>query len=326
MSNLRHLLPPLNALRTFEAAARHGSFKLAAEELCVTQAAISRQIQTLETFYGLKLFLRSNRKVELTNDGHALYLAASSAFNHIATASRDLLRRYSQDYLALITTTAFAQLWLMPRLKQLRTQHPELQLHLISSEANPDYQERFGAAVTLGLEEHPHYVAEYLFSEEIFPVCTPGFLAQNPQVSTLEGLMTVTLLNLSASHWKARLWVPIDWSFWLEQVGFAASMRKEAMDFSHYSMLMDAVHEEVGVGLAWRHLVQQQLDSGKLVRPISDTYLADDRRHYFVCRRDLAGSREMQVLRDWLLAQTQELRTGSLHDDTGQDSSARSRP
>ncbi|MNN19169.1 Glycine cleavage system transcriptional activator [compost metagenome] len=98
------------------------------------------------------------------------------------------------------------------------------------------------------------------------------------------------------------------------------------MDFSHYSMLMDAVHEEVGVGLAWRHLVQQQLDSGKLVRPISDTYLADDRRHYFVCRRDLAGSREMQVLRDWLLAQTQELRTGSLHDDTGQDSSARSRP
>ncbi|MCY1298381.1 Glycine cleavage system transcriptional activator [compost metagenome] len=308
MSNLRQLLPPLNALRTFEAAARHGSFKLAAEELCVTQAAVSRQIQTLEDFYGLKLFLRGNRKVQLTSDGHALYLAASSALQHIASASRELLRRNSLDYLALITTTAFAQLWLMPRLKQLRAQHPELQLHLISSEANPDYQERFSAAVTLGLEEHPHYVAEYLFSEEIFPVCTPGFLEQHPRIRTLEGLMGVTLLNLSASHWKARLWAPVDWSFWLKRFGLDAALCKETMDFSHFSMLLDAVQEDVGVGLAWRHLVQPQLDAGTLVRPTSETFLADDRKHYFVCRRDLAGSREMQILREWLVEQTQALR------------------
>ncbi|MCY1298782.1 Glycine cleavage system transcriptional activator [compost metagenome] len=315
MNNLRQLLPPLNALRTFEAAARHGSFKMAAEELCVTQAAISRQIQTLEDFYGLKLFVRSNRKVQLTSDGHALYLAASSALHHIATASRELLRRNSLDYLALITTTAFAQLWLMPRLKQLRAQHPELQLHLISTEGNPDYQESFNAAVTLGLEEHPHYVAEYLFSEEIFPVCTPGFLEQHPQITTLDGLMSVTLLNLSASHWKARLWVPVDWSFWLKQIGFDASVPKETMDFSHFSMLLDAVQEEVGVGLAWRHLVQQQLDTGKLVRPISATYRADDRKHYFVCRRDLADSMEMRILRTWLVDQTQELRGRPLYDE-----------
>ncbi|MCY1400714.1 Glycine cleavage system transcriptional activator [compost metagenome] len=315
MSNLRHLLPPLNALRTFEAAARHGSFKLAAEELFVTQAAVSRQIQTLEDFYGLKLFQRGNRKVQLTSDGHALFLAASSALHHIATASRDLLRRKSQDYLALITTTAFAQLWLLPRLKRLRVQHPELQLHLISSDANPDYQESFNAAVTLGLEEHPHYVAEFLFSEEIFPVCTPGFLEQHPQIASLEGLTSVTLLNLSASHWKARLWAPVDWAFWLKQFGFDAAMCKETMDFSHFSMLLDAVQEEVGVGLAWRHLVQHQLDSGRLVRPLGETFFADDRKHYFVCRRDLAGSTEMRMLRDWLLAETQELRRRSSHGD-----------
>tara|TARA_R100001244_G_scaffold43936_1_gene39307 strand:+ start:18014 stop:18967 length:954 start_codon:yes stop_codon:yes gene_type:complete len=298
----------LNALRTFEAAARHGSFKMAAEELCVTQAAVSRQIQTLEDFYGLKMFMRGNRKVQLTSDGHAIYLAASSALQQIATASRELRRRNSLDYLALITTTAFAQLWLMPRLKQLRAQHPEIQLHLLSAEGNPDYQERFSAAVTLGLEEHPHYLAEYLFSEEIFPVCTPGFLEQHPQISSLEGLMSVTLLNLSASHWKARLWVPVDWSFWLKQLGVDASMRKATMDFSHFSMLLDAVQEEVGVGLAWRHLVQPQLDAGTLVRPTNETFLADDRKHYFVYRRDLAGSIEMQILRAWLVEQTQVLR------------------
>lgn len=308
MNSSRHVLPPLNALRAFEAAARHGSFKMAAEELCVTQAAISRQIQTLEAFYGLKLFLRSNRKVELTDDGHALYLTASSALQHIATASRDLLRRNNQNDLNLITTAAFAQLWLMPRLKRLRAQYPEIQLNLISAEGNPDYQEGFDAAVTLGLEEHPQYVAEYLFSEEVFPVCTPGFLEDHPQISTLEGLMTVTLLNLSASQWKAKLWMPIDWAFWLNQFGLSASMGSMAINFSHFSMLLDAVHEEVGVGLAWRHLVQPQLDAGKLVRPIGEAYLADDRKHYFICRRDLANSTRIQMFRDWLVAQTQALR------------------
>lgn len=308
MSSLRQLLPPLNALRTFETAARHGSFKLAAEELCVTQAAVSRQIQVLEGFYGLKLFRRGNRKVELTSDGQALYLAASSALHHLATASRELLRRNSRDYLSLTTTTAFAQLWLLPRLKRLRGQYPELQLHLISGEGNPDFQEGFMAAVTLGLVEHPQYVAEYIFSEEIFPVCTPEFLEQHPQVATLEGLLGVTLLNLSASHWKARLWTPVDWAFWLRKFGLDAATSRETMDFSQFSMLLDAVEEGVGVGLAWRHLVQQSLDTGKLVRPLSETYVADDRKHYFVCRRELAASLEMQILRDWLMTETQELR------------------
>ncbi|AYH43940.1 LysR substrate-binding domain-containing protein [Azoarcus sp. DN11] len=308
MSSSRHLLPPLNALRAFEAAARHDSFKLAAEELCVTQAAISRQIQTLEAFYGQKLFLRGNRKVELTDAGHSLYLAASSALQHIATASRDLLRHNRHEDLNLITTTAFAQLWLMPRLKRLRAQYPELQLFLVSADGNPDYHERFDAAVTLGLEEHPQYVAEHLFSEEIFPVCTPGFLEQNPRIATLEGLLTVPLLNLNASHWKARLWAPVDWAVWMSRFGLRASMGKMTMNFSHFSMLLDAVHEEVGVGLAWRHLVQHQLDAGQLVRPVAETWLAPDRMHYFVCRRDLVDSTGIRIFRDWLMDQTAPLR------------------
>jgi DNA-binding transcriptional LysR family regulator len=309
MNRTRHLLPPLNALRTFEAGARHGSFKMAAEELCVTQAAVSRQIQALEDFYRLSLFLRSNRKVELTEDGYALYLATSSALQHISTASRDLLRRNSRDdELYLITTTAFAQLWLMPQLKRLRAQYRDLQLFLISSDGNPDYHAGFDAAVTLGLEEHPQYVAEYLFAEEIFPVCTPGFFEQNPQISTLEGLLTVPLLNLSASHWKARLWTPIDWAFWLKQFGCDASPGNMTMNFSHFSTLLDAVQQEVGVGLAWHHLVQQHLETGKLIRPTAVTYFADDRKHYFVCRRDLVNSTKIRIFRDWLMAQTRVLR------------------
>ncbi|MBB4865784.1 DNA-binding transcriptional LysR family regulator [Pseudomonas nitritireducens] len=307
MTGLRDL-PPLNALRTFEAAARHGSFKQAAEELCVTQAAVSRQVQVLEAFYGLPLFLRSNRRVELTGQGQTLYQAATSALQHIASTSRDLLRSSGQDFLPLHTTSAFAQLWLLPRLRRLRLAHPDLQLHLISGEGNPDYREGFQAAVTLGLEEHPQYQAQELFSEEVFPVCTPGFLARHPQAATLDGLLGLPLLNLSASHWKARLWEPVDWAFWLKRLGLKSQPAREAMSFSHFSLLIDAVHQEEGVGLAWRHLVQHQLDAGSLVRPVPQSWKADERKHYFVCRRELGNSRQLQQLCDWLLEETEPLR------------------
>lgn len=309
MNRSRLKLPPLNALRTFEAAAHHGSFKAAAEELCVTQGAISRQIQALEAYYGLKLFNRGNRRVELTEKGQALQLAASSALQHLVAASRDLSRGQGQGYISLVTTTSFAQLWFMPRFKTLNHEYPDLQLHLISDESNPRYRESFDAAVMLGLEEHSQYIAEYLFSEEIFPVCTPGLLAQHPEISTLEGLSSVTLLNLSASHWKANLWTPVDWDFWLAQLGIGKTQKRKVMNFSQFLLLLDAVYQEVGVGLAWRHLVQQQLEDGRLVQPLRESYNALDRKHYFVYRREHADAPEIHILRDWLMSQTQSLRS-----------------
>lgn len=310
MNSSRLQLPPLNALRTFEAAARHGSFKAAAEELCVTQAAVSRQVQTLEAYYGFQLFIRGNRTVELSEEGLALQQAASFALHHLATASRDLLRCHGQGYLTLVTTTAFAQLWFMPRFKTLNSQYPDLQLHLISGEGNPSYREGFDVAVTLGLEEHPQYVADYLFSEEVFPVCTPGFLEQHPFITSLDGLLDVTLLNLSASHWKAPLWAPVDWNYWLALFGVECTKKRKEMNFSHFSMLLDAVHQDVGVGLAWRHLVQQQLDDGRLVRPVAESYNAQERKHYLVFRRERANLPEIKILRSWIVAQTQSLRVG----------------
>ncbi len=309
MDKLRRTLPPLNALRTFEAAARHCSFKAAAEEICVTQAAVSRQIQVLEQFYQLRLFVRSNRRVELTTEGQTLYLAASSALQHIAATSRQLLHRRSPQQLTLLTTTSFSRFFLMPRLKQFRARYPELSLHLLSDERSWGVDEHIDAAVTLGLEEHPDYVAERLFSEEIFPVCTPGFLERNPEISTLPGLLGKPLLNLSADHWKAKLWPAMDWALWLKQFAMKVPPEQIDMKFSHFSLLMDAVLEEMGIGLAWRHLVQNRLDDGSLVQPLSETSFADDRVHYFVYRRDLAEDPELLAFRSWLREQTRPFRT-----------------
>lgn len=308
-------LPPLNGLKTFEVAARLSSFKAAADELCVTQAAVSRQIRQLESSMGLELFTRGHRRVELTDAGHKLYSVCHRAFDDIAAVTRDLRQSQVPAYLNLHSTSSFSRLWLVPKLTKLRQEHPDIHLHLISVEENPQVQEKFDAAVTLGLEESPDYHAQFLFGEDIFPVCTPEFLQQHPEAATLEGLQELPLLDLDPKYWRARLWSPVDWRFWLAQfddAGQADTDRKESRAkeikpefyFSHFPMLIDAVLEGVGIGLGWQHLVQDMLDSGRLVRPVAEHYPSPGRGHYFVCRKDLMHRPEMQLLSEWLLNET----------------------
>jgi len=303
-------LPPLNALRTFEAAARHCSFKLAADELCVTQAAVSRQIRQLEESMAVELFLRSHRRVDLTEPGRKLFLTVNRSLRDIAETSRDIQLGSGLDYLNLHATSSFTRLWLVPKLNQLRSVHPEIHLHLISVEENPAMIDRFDAAVTLGLEEDPAYVSDFLYAEEIFPVCTPRFLDENPVAVSLEGLMQLPLLDLDPQFWKARWWSPIDWSFWMRQHNSEITPVQAEISFSHFPMLLDAVQQGIGIGLGWRHLVQDQLDDGRLICPVAERYEAPERKHYFVCRRDLAEQPAMQLLRNWLLEQTAQFRIG----------------
>jgi DNA-binding transcriptional LysR family regulator len=301
-------LPSLVALRHFEAAARHASFKQAANELCVTQAAVSRQVRQLEEHLGVALFLRHHRKVDLTEHGHKLFQSVHKSMRHMANTSVAIQSDSRINYINLYATSSFSRLWLLPRLNQLRQQDPQIHLHLISVEENPMMADKFDAGITLGLEDSAHYQADFLFSEEIFPVCTPNFLANNPSVNTLEGLMKMPLLELDAKFWNAKWWSAIDWSFWLTQQGKEPDCVTADMLFSHFPILLDAVLQEVGVGLGWRHLVQDMLDDGRLLQPVPQSFNAPGRAHYFVCRKALANTAEMTLLRHWLLAQTATFR------------------
>jgi len=304
-------LPSLTALRTFEAAARHASFKQAADELCVTQAAVSRQIRLLEETLGVTLFLRGHRRVELTEQGRKLYQTVHKSLSDIAQTSREIQSITAPTHLNLFATSSFSRLWLLPRLNQLRKLHPELHLHLISVEENPMMVDKFDAGITLGLEDSPHYQSDFLFSEQIFPVCTPALLIAHPEANTLGGLKKMPLLELDAKYWNAKWWSAVDWSFWLTQQGQESEPVNEEMAFSHFPMLLDAILQGVGVGLGWRHLVQDMLDDGRLVRPSGLTFNAVERKHYFVCRKDLADKPEMIMLRRWLLEQTAVFREAS---------------
>ena len=301
-------LPSLTGLRAFEVAARHSSFKLAADELCVTQAAISRQIRQLEEHLGVSLFQRSHRKVSLTSAGKKLYLSTHNAFVDIAKTSQEIQSDPLPNYLNLYATSSFSRLWLMPKLAQLRQSHPNIHLQLISLEQNPKMRDKFEAGITLGLEESGQYESDFLFSEVIFPVCTPDFLHANPNISNLDSLIQNSLLELDATFWQAKWWQPVDWAAWLRQLEQDSIQEKidvmPEMMFSHFPMLLDAVLEGVGIGLGWQHLVQDMLDDGRLVRPVPHCFKAIERKHYFVCRKDLADKPDMMRIREWLLSQT----------------------
>ncbi|MBQ0784654.1 MAG: LysR family transcriptional regulator [Amphritea sp.] len=305
-------LPPLTALRTFEAAARHCSFKQAAGELCVTQAAVSRQIRQLEERLGVNLFLRSHRRVNLTEQGRQLFQTVNRSLVDIATTTREIQSDSGLNYLKLYATSSFSRLWLVPRLSQLRRAHPEIHLHLISVEENPAMADKFDAGITLGLEDNAGYQSDFLFSEQVFPVCTPAFIEANPAACTLEGLMQQPLLELDAKFWNAKWWSAVDWSFWLDQQGLGAKAVTAEMSFSHFPMLLDAVLQDVGIGLGWCHLVQNLLDEGQLIRPVRESYSAPGRKHYFVCRNELVDKPEIKLLRRWLLEQTAIFRTEEL--------------
>ena len=181
-------LPPTNALVVFEAAARHTNFTRAAEELAVTQSAVSRQIQLLEDHLGIALFHRQSRGLRLTQEGERLHRAVSMGLEHIANVAADLRRQRGPRELTVATSVAFASYWLMARIAKFRAAHPQVELRLVA--ASPVYDlaaAGIDLAVRYGTGEWPGVEATRLFDNEIWPVCAPKYLAgRTPPASLAE--------------------------------------------------------------------------------------------------------------------------------------------
>lgn len=310
MHSNRKPLPPLKALRVFEAAARHSSFKLAAEEIFVTQSAVSRQIQVLEEYYGTLLFIRKTRKVELTTEGRILFKASTLALDYVAAASHEIFVKQKRGYLTIASTITFSTLWLMPRMQTLREKYPDIQLHLMTCETSPNLHDAFDIAITLGYEETTGFEATLLFDEEIFPVCTPEFLDQHSHLQTLDDLQEMPLLELNRDHWKYKKWSPMGWDRWFQENGITEQPRNTVMSFNHFPLVLNAVKSNMGIGLAWAHLTELELQDGSLIRPIKNNYRAEDRKHFLVIREELKDVPEVVLFKNWIMQQTVTLRHG----------------
>ncbi|KQE90365.1 LysR substrate-binding domain-containing protein [Acinetobacter lactucae] len=257
-------LPPMNSLIVFEAAARHLSFTQAANELNVTQGAISRQIRQLEEYLGKELFIRANRNISLTPMGLQYYQTIYSALLNVAQATAEIKKWQGEHQITVATTNAMAALWLLPKVATFQQNNEGVDLRILTTENILDLQKMdFDLALFYCRKPPAGMKVTTLFPEEVFPVCSPNYLAQFKENSTPEEIFGKTLLYLDDSQ---KDW--ITWAEWFQAVNYPVVKPKNRVNINNYPMLLQAAINGQGVALAWGSLIDDYLKNGSLVRPV----------------------------------------------------------
>jgi LysR family glycine cleavage system transcriptional activator len=267
-------LPPLNALRAFEAAARHESFTKAADELHVTHGAVSRHVQTLEAWLDQPLFERHNRRVALTERG-AVYLAEiGAALDRIALATARQIERSERRLLRVNALATFAMRWLIPRLSAFQLAHPATELRLTTSNARlADVQEPFDIAIRGGPDQVPGHVAQLFLPEARLPVCSPALLARLP-LRQPEDLRQHTLLHAAT--------LPEVWPLWLMAAGVPDLVPQSSVTLEHFYLTLQAALDGLGVAMGPERLVADDLAEGRLIKPFAGPSLPARSYHAYM--------------------------------------------
>lgn len=267
MRSLKNRLPNLDPLIAFEAAARHSSFTHAANELNITAPAISQQIRNLETNLGVSLFERKHRIVQLTDRGRLFQNSVTIALTHLANAADELRIEDEPNQINIATDMAIPTLWLLPKLQFFNQENSGCSINLITSDIQSELLgANFHFAIIHGQGDWIGYESQLLFGEEVFPVCSPQYLKENPYVATLETLPHTNLLDLEYEHWN---WM--NWAIWLTEKQLPPPKAHRKLRMSNYPMIVDAACAGTGVALGWKHLVDQHINKGSLVRPLSES-------------------------------------------------------
>lgn len=284
-------LPPLNLLRGFEAVVRHGSFRLAAEELCVTPSAVSQQIRQLETFFGMQLFRRLTRRIELTRDGQVLATTVKDALA-ILSAGCDRLRDTSVSTVSVNVTPTLGVRWLVGRLKRFMEDNRQIRIALIASNDPLDFARqdvdlgiRWGNGVFSGL------VAEPLGADVIFPVCNPAHVDPDA-IRAPADLRRYQLLQAVQNG--------VTWASWLERMGAAGLVPlQDTLTYNDSNIMLEAVAVGQGIGLSNSFLAETDLESGRLVR-LFDQDVEIDERYYVLSRPVTTETPAVALVRGWL--------------------------
>lgn len=290
MTKPLHRLPPLNALRAFEVAARHLNFRLAAEELGVTQGAVAQQVRGLETELGCKLFHRLPRVLALTDVGHAYAVSIRRALELVAEATATL--RPEPFRLTISVTPTFASRWLMPRLPNLLATHPELDLRILASERISNFQSD-AVDIAVRLAQPPfdtRLVADLLFKQDLLAVCSPALMPSQGALSPAE-LGRFVLLHDTHDQWPA---------FIETLLAGTPSPASKSVRFNHTSHAIEAAIAGQGMALASSIFVNEDIAAGRLVRAFEQKMRANT-DFYVVAPRRPQNAQSVAKVRDWLL-------------------------
>lgn len=258
-------LPPLPAIRAFEAAARHGGFQSAGEELHVTAGAIAHQVKQLEAWLGVTLFQRLARGVVLTPAGKQYAEALRPLLNGLAEASEAVRRQGDERVVTVTSVPSLVARWLMPRLGHLRELHPEIDMRVLASLHPVDFvREGVDVAIRLGRGPYPGLKSDLLMEERFSAVCSPAFLAAAPDLRAPADLPRFPLLHDEAD---TRIPDEINWPRWLHAFGVTYTGPTRP-SFSHTYLTLEAAASGQGIALAAEPFVEEDLRSGRLVRAV----------------------------------------------------------
>jgi LysR family transcriptional regulator, glycine cleavage system transcriptional activator len=286
-------LPPLNALKAFEAAGRHESFTRAADELCVTQGAVSQQVKALEVSLGITLFGRERQRLVITQAGREYLAVIRDALDRIAMGTERLVQSRGSGVLTVSTSPDFAAKWLVHRLGRFVESHPEIDLRVSATMHHVDFvREDVDVAVRHGDGKWHGLDAVRLCSEHLFPVCSPKLLSGRQHITAPSDLLKFPLLRLA--DWS-------NWERWFEAAGVANPVARGPI-LNRASMLIDAAVDGQGIALARTALAAWDMLNGRLVKPI-DVSVRMPNTYWIVCPKAASNAPKIATFRKWLLAE-----------------------
>ncbi|MEQ4451952.1 transcriptional regulator GcvA [Kosakonia sp. YIM B13605] len=292
-------LPPTATLRAFEVATRHTTFTAAAEELCITQSAVSHQLKNLEEIWGLPLFQRG-KTLSLTPAGAALAPLVREFFSKLETTLADLREQKGRVRLRVNTTYSFALKWLLPRLPGLTRLHPEILVTLESTDQAINFASTDAdVAIRFGHGNYPALHTEFMFREQLFPVASPALLQRFGTPDEPAELLRYPLLTRDGADLVPK------WDAWFKQVGVNTDVLHENVRFADTNMTIEAALLGQGIALARSGHVEKEIADGSLVR-LFDVPFPSPAAYYFVCPQGIETQPHIVTFRSWLLAESQQ--------------------
>ncbi|GGD63645.1 transcriptional regulator GcvA [Lacimicrobium alkaliphilum] len=290
-------LPPLNSLKAFEAAARHLSFTKAADELFVTQAAVSHQIKSLESFLGMKLFLRKNRTLLLTEEGQGYYLDIKDIFSSLQDATQRLLARGAKGAITVALPPSFAIQWLVPRINKFSAEHPDIDVRIKAVDFDEGHlTDDVDVAVYYGKGRWGGLHADKLHTEYLTPICSPMLFQSGKPLEELDDLRHHTLLHDASRE---------AWKNWIRHFNVLGVNVNQGPVFSHSMLVLQAAALGQGIALGHSVLARPEIQAGRLICPF-DEKLITKNAYYLVCHESQAELGKIATFRQWVINQVQE--------------------
>ena len=297
---MTRLLLPLNALRAFEAAARHLSFKLAARELNVTPAAVSHQVKALEDLLGVPLFHRLTRALRLTEAGQAALPALTEGFDKLAEGAKRMRAYSDSGVLTISVSPSFGSMWLVPRLDRFRSKHPDIEIRIDGTDRLVDVTSgEVDVTLRYGPGNYKGVQVDFLFSQFNTPVCSPALLEGDNALLHPEDLRHHTLLHID---WKD---ADASWRMWLMAAGLHDIEPTRGPHFTQESMAVQAALDGQGVALIGDRLVANHLASGRLVCPFHPDLKTPLKFSYYLLSVRNNTTKKVAAFRGWLLREVQ---------------------